>query len=132
MGKPRVMLNRIIDLKQQSSSSRHAINTDIPDLLSPPNPIVHCFRQIFRSTSRIDTELLYIASSCRPAFVRWCEGIHGSASLMISALLLQQYPACLVRQTLIVFVMGYKWPYSCCFVSCCLHDLFNIARSILV
>ena len=24
------------------------------------------------------------------------------------------------------------WPYSCCFVRCCLQDLFNIARSILV
>ena len=34
--------------------------------------------------------------------------------------------------TWIVFVMGGKWPYSCCFVGCCLQDLFNIARSILV
>ena len=24
------------------------------------------------------------------------------------------------------------WPYSCCFVGCCHHDLFNIALSILV
>ena len=38
----------------------------------------------------------------------------------------------LVRLTLIVFVMGGKWPYSCCFVGCCLQDLFNIAHSILV
>ena len=29
-------------------------------------------------------------------------------------------------------MMGGKWPYSCCFVGCCSHDLFNIARSILV
>ena len=47
-------------------------------------------------------------------------------------LLLQQCPACLVRLTLIVFVMGGRWPYSCCSVGCCLQDFFNIARSILV
>ena len=28
--------------------------------------------------------------------------------------------------------MGDKWPYSCCFVSCCFRDLFHIAHSILV
>ena len=28
--------------------------------------------------------------------------------------------------------MGDKWPYSCCFVACCLQDLFNITRRILV
>ena len=35
---------------------------------------------------------------------------------MNSSLLLQQCPACLVRLTWIVFVMGGRWPYSCCFV----------------
>ena len=53
-------------------------------------------------------------------------------SLMSSSLLLQQCPACLVRLTWIVFVMGGRWPYSWCFVGCCFQDLFNIARSILV
>ena len=33
-----------------------------------------------------------------PAFVRPCEGVHKSTSLMSSSLLLQQCPACLVRQ----------------------------------
>ena len=47
-----------------------------------------------------------------------------------SSLILQQCPACLVCQTWIVFVMGGRWPYNCCFVGCCLQDLFNIARSI--
>ena len=41
-------------------------------------------------------------------------------------------PACLGRLTWIVFVMGGRWPYSYCFVGCCLQDLFSIARSILV
>ena len=59
-------------------------------------------------------------------------GVHRSTSLMSSFLLLQQCPACLVRLTWIVFVMGGRWPYSWCFVGCCLQDLVNIARNILV
>ena len=35
---------------------------------------------------------------------------------MSSSLILQQCPACLVRLTWIVFVMGGRWPYSWCFV----------------
>ena len=67
-----------------------------------------------------------------PAFVQPYVGVHRRTSLMNSSLLLQQCPACLVRLTWIVFVMGGKWPYSWCFVGCCHQDLFNIARSILV
>ena len=44
----------------------------------------------------------------------------------------QQCLAGLVRLTWIVFVMGVKWSYSCCFVGCCLQDLLNISFSILV
>ena len=72
----------------------------------------------------------HIAS--RPSFSRSYVGVHWSTSLMSSSLLLQQCPACLVRLTWIVFVMGGRWPYSYCFVGCCLQDLFNIARRILV
>ena len=68
----------------------------------------------------------------RPAFARPCVGIHKSTSLMSSSLLLQQCPACLVRLTWIVFVIGGRWPYSWCLVGCCCQDLFRIARSILV
>ena len=42
----------------------------------------------------------------RPAFARPCVGVHKSTSLMYSSLLLQQCPACLVRLTWIVFVIG--------------------------
>ena len=42
---------------------------------------------------------------------------------MSSSLLFQQCPACLVRLIWIVFVMGGRWPYSCCFVRCCFQDL---------
>ena len=68
----------------------------------------------------------------RPAFTRPYVGVHRSASLMSSSLLLQQWPACLVRLTWIVFMMGGRWPYSWCLVGCCRQDLFNIARNILV
>ena len=51
---------------------------------------------------------------------------------MSLSLLLQQCPACLVRLTWIIFVMGGRWPYSWCFVGCYREDLFNIGRNILV
>ena len=68
----------------------------------------------------------------RLAFARPCVGVQKSTSIMSSSLLLQQCPACLVRLTWIVFVMGGRWPYSWCLVGCCRQDLFKIARSILV
>ena len=58
----------------------------------------------------------------RPAFAWPYAGVHRSTSLMSSSLLLQQCPACLVRLTCIVFVMGGKWPYSWCLVGCCRQD----------
>ena len=94
-------------------------------------PIVHRFRQVLRAASRIYTELLYVRAG-HPAFARPCEGVDKSISLMSSSLPLQQCPVCLVRLILIVFVMGGRWLYSCCSVGCCLQDLFNIARIILV
>ena len=64
----------------------------------------------------------------RPAFAQPCVGVHKSTSLMSSSLLFQQCPACLVRLTWIVFVIGGRWPYSWCLVGCCRQDLFQIAR----
>ena len=61
-----------------------------------------------------------------PTFAGPCDEVHSSISLMNSSLLLQQCPACSVPLTLIVFVIGIRWPYSSCFVGCCLKDLFNI------
>ena len=51
-----------------SSSSCHAISTNIPDPFSPPFSIVHCFQQVFKSTSRIGTYLLYLGSSWSSCF----------------------------------------------------------------
>ena len=67
-----------------------------------------------------------------PAFAWPYTGVHSSISLTCSSLLLQQCPACLVRLTCIVFVMGGRWPYSWCIVGCCRQDLFNIALNILL
>ena len=67
-----------------------------------------------------------------PAFAQPYVGVYKSTSLMSSSLLLQQCPACLVRLTWIVFVIGGRWPYSWCLVGCCCQDLFKIACSILV
>ena len=61
----------------------------------------------------------------RPAFARPYVGVHRGTLLMSSYLILQQCPACLVRLTCIVFVMGGKWPYSWCLVGCCRQDLFK-------
>ena len=74
---------------------------------------------------------MYVRAA-RSAFARPYVGVHRSSSLMRSTLLLQQCPACLVRLTWIVFVMGGRWPYSWCLMGCCRQDLFNIARNILV
>ena len=62
----------------------------------------------------------------RPAFARLYLGVHRSTSLMSSSLLLQQWPACLVRLTWIVFVMGGRWLYSRCLVGCCRQWIYDI------
>ena len=115
-----------------SSSSCRAGSTDIPDPLSPLLPIVH---PLGRSSGQHPVSShscwMYVRAG-RPAFARPCVGVHKSTSLMSSSLLLQQCPACLVRLTWIVFVIGGMWPYSWCLVGCCRQDLFKIARSILV
>ena len=67
-----------------------------------------------------------------PDFARPYVGVHRSTSLMSSSLLLQQCPACLVRLTWIVFVMGGRWLSSWCLMGCCRQDLLNFARIILV
>ena len=73
---------------------------------------------------------MYVLAS-RPTFARPYVGVHSSTSLIRSSLLLQQCPACLVRLTCIVFVMGGRWPYSWCLVGYCNQDEFNIALNIL-
>ena len=115
-----------------SSSSCRAASTDLPDPFLPPVFVVYCFREVLLATSCIGTELLNIGSCWSSNLCSSMWRVHWSTSLMSSSLLLQQCPACLVRILWIVFVMGGRWPYSCCFVGCCHQDLFNMACSILV
>ena len=115
----------------KSSSSRHAISTDIPDPFSPPLPIVHWCRLVFRVTSRISTELLYVGSSWSSCL---CWSMWRGPLEYIPYKVFPTSPAVsrMSGSSNFVFVMGGKWPYSCCFLRCCLHDLFNIDDSILV
>ena len=107
-------------------------STDIPDPLSPSLPIAHCSQQVFRDTSHIGTELLYVSSYWTSCL---CLSMWRGPQEYITYELLPTSPA--VYRTsgssiLIVFVMGDEWPYRCCFVGCCLQDLFNISYSILL
>ena len=101
----------ILTEKKSSSSSCRAASTDIPDHLSPLLPIVRRLWQVFRTTSRILTELLHVCSSWSSCFCSAIRGVHRSRSLMSSSLLLQQCPACLVRLTWIVGgrIVGALW-----------------------
>ena len=85
------------------------------NLLSPLFPIVH---RLDRSSGQHPylTELLNVCSCWSSCFCMAMCGVHKSTSLMSSSLLLQQCPACLVRLTWIVFVIGGRWPYSWCLV----------------
>ena len=95
---------------------------------------------LYRSSLSVgpDSYTLYLhrAAVCRFKLVTLLLLGHVKGSIGVHhislSLLLQQCPACLVHLTWIVFVMGGRWPYSGCFVGCCLQDLFNIACNILV
>ena len=81
-----------------------------------------------RSTSCIGTELLYVDPSWTPCL---CSSTWRGPQKYVNYEFVLTSPV-LSRtsgSSLIAFVMGGKWPYSCCFVKCCFQ--FNIARSIL-
>ena len=118
--------------KEYSSSSCRAASADILDPLSP-------FLLSFIASGRSSGLHPVSSHSCcmyvragRPTLAHPYVGVHRSTSLMSSSLLLQQCPACLVRRTCIVFLMGGKCPYSWSLVGWCRQDLFNTALNILV
>ena len=91
---PGLSLGKSYPSIKMSSSLCRAASTDIPDPLSPLLPIVHRFWLVFRATSVILTELLYVGSSW-PS--RFCSAICGglleyityelvSASLAVSCM----------------------------------------------
>ena len=91
-----------------SSSSCRAISTDISDPFSPPVSIVHCFRQVFKATFPIYTELLYIVSSRSSCL---CLSMWRRLQVYVTYefVLTSSF---LVRLTWIVFMMGGNWQYS--------------------
>ena len=114
-----------------TSSTWRAARTDPPDPLSPPVSSIASGR--FSRLYPVSVQsccILFLVR--RPAFARPCEDVHKSISLMNSSVLLQQCPTCLVCLTLIAFEMWGRWPYSHCFVGCCLQYVRDIAGSILV
>ena len=126
-------------ISSSSSSSCRAASTDIPDPLSLSLSLsLHVSLSFIASDRSSGLHPVSSHSCCmyvragRPAFDWPYAGVHRSTSLMISSLLLQQCPACLVRLPCIVFVIGARWPYSWRLGGCCCQDLFNIARNILV
>ena len=121
-------IGKILNLSSSSSSCR-AASMDIPDSLLPS--FIASGRSSGLHPVSSHSCCMYVRAG-HPAFAWPYVGVHRSTSLMSSSLLLQQWPACLVRLTWIVFMMGGRWPYSWCLVGCCLQDLFNIARNILV
>ena len=106
------------------SSSCRAASMDLPDPFSPPVSIVHCSGEVFKATSCIGTELLYVGSSWLSCL---CLSMWRSPQEYVAYEFVLTSPAvsaCLVHLTWIVF-MGGRWPYSCCFVECCFQDLFK-------
>ena len=113
------------------SAASCTARTDFSESPSPIVSIGHRIQQVFSTTSCVCTDLLYISSSQASKISRLRGGIHRRTLLMCLPLLLQQWPAYLVRQIRIVLEIRDKGPSSCCFVGCCFQDVFTLASSIL-
>ena len=105
--------------KQGRTYDHHHHHHDVVPLARISRTLSHHFSLLFIASGRSSGLHPVSSHSCcmyvragRPAFARPCVGVHRSTSLMSSFLLLQLCPGCLVRLTLIVFVMGGRWPYS--------------------
>ena len=79
------------------SSLCHTISTDIPDPLSPPSLSSVALGRLSGLYTVSTQSCCMQVRAGHPAFARRCEGVHKSTSLMSWFLLLQQFPACLVR-----------------------------------
>ena len=107
-----------IQIKLSNSCNHHHHHHVVP-LTRISLTLSHHFSQSFIASGWSSGLHLVSSHNCcmyvragRPAFAWPYARIHRSTSLMSSSLLLQQCPACLVRLTLIVFVMAGSWPYS--------------------
>ena len=115
-----------------SSSSSCVISTDIPDLLSPSFPVVNCFRQVFRATSRFYTELLFVgsSSSCSLCLANWRGPLeYITYELVPTSAAVSRMSG---SSNFDSFWDGWQVGVQLLLCGCCQQDLFNIARSILV
>ena len=85
-----IIFERKLTFYKSSSSSSRAACTDIPDPLAPLFPVVPRLWQVFRATSRILAELLYVCSSWSSCF---CSAIGGGPSEYITYELVPASPA---------------------------------------
>ena len=102
---------------------------DFPDLLLPAVSIVHHSQEVFQATSCISKELLYIGSSWSSNL---CSSMCRGPQEYIAYEFILTSPAVSHMSdssNLDSFRDGLL--YSCCFVGCCLQDLFSMACSIL-
>ena len=73
-----------------------------------------------------------VRKSYRFILARTYVKVNRKTPLMNWFLLLQQLQACFVCLTWMVYEMGGKWTFSCCFVECCFQDLFKTTHRVLV
>ena len=120
------------DLVPSSWSSCHAASTNIHDPLPPPVTVVHCSWYVFKVTSCISTELLYIDTSWSSCL---CSSMGRSPQDYVTYALIPASPA-VSRMSgssnLDNFHDGWLVAVQLLLVVCYLQDLFNIACSILV
>ena len=102
------------------------------DLPEPPSPffyIVHRSQHVFQTTSRIGTELLLIGSNCLSDV---CLSMSRDPQKYIAFAFVLTSPA-VFRMPGSSNLDGFRDElYRYRFMWCCLHDLFNTARIILV
>ena len=101
--------------------------------LLPPVSIVHHSREVFEATTCLGTELLYIGSSWSSCLSSSMWRVPQEYVTNVFVLTSPALPPCLVHLTLIVFMMGGRWPYNYCFVGCYIyiyiHDCIIIITS---
>ena len=108
---------REIDIISETNHHHHHHHVMLPAQISLT--LSHHFSLSFIASGRSSGLHPVSSYSCcmyvragHPAFAWPYVGVHRSTSLMSLPLLLQQCPACLVRLTCIVFMMGGRWPYK--------------------
>ena len=111
------------------SSSCHAISMDILDPLPHPSLSSIASDRSSRSHSVSAQNCCMKFLAVHTALSRPCEG---DPLEYVIYDIVPTSPVCLVYLTWIVFVMGGKWLYSCCFVGCCSRTFCILLSAFLI